>query len=226
MLLLAHPATAACIGGTDVVADDLATVVGASTGESAAPGNVRLLTRDEEPGIPPGMIAIEIEGMIDRAVASRLDAIWRETKDDQSISRIVVNLDSAGGWVDQTEPVLATLAEMRDGPRELVTLVENGNTCGSLCVILFVQGEQRIAYPASAWMFHGCRIANSVIPDPARTETMFGYLRERGIDSAFIDDFFAQGLHQTPGELWLSGTELAERSDIILKLMPNWMPLQ
>lgn len=51
-------------------------------------------------------------------------------------------------------------------------------------------------------------------------------LRERDIDQTFIGYLFDNHYVTTPGTYWLSGSELADQSNIITYLLPNWKPVK
>jgi hypothetical protein len=64
----------------------------------------------------------------------------------------------------------------------------------------------------------------SNLPDPTLTDRYFELFRSRGIDSRFIDFLYTGGNVLKPGTYWLSGRELAEASNIVTDLLPNWRP--
>lgn len=95
-----------------------------------------------------------------------------------------------------------------------------------MCIAIYVQGETRYASPASSWMFHGASRFMSNIPSLSRTKQYFDLLNDRAIDSSFINFLFENRYVTTPGAYWISGGELAEKSNIVTKLLPNWRPAE
>jgi hypothetical protein len=67
--------------------------------------------------------------------------------------RVVLLLDSAGGQVEEGDRVIQILNEAKQTHR-LVTEVLDGNLCASMCIPIFLQGDDRLAARASHWIFH------------------------------------------------------------------------
>lgn len=81
------------------------------------------------------------------AIRSAFEAHSRATR------RVVFRINSGGGSVAEGERVIAVLREIRSSHR-LQTVVEPGAKCGSMCVFIYLQGEQRFAGLSSLWLFH------------------------------------------------------------------------
>jgi len=54
------------------------------------------------------------------------------------------------------------------------------------------------------------------------TARYFDLFKERGIDASFTAFLFDDNCVTWPGAYWISGYELAAKSNIITKLLPNW----
>jgi Clp protease len=67
--------------------------------------------------------------------------------------RVVLFLDSAGGQVEEGDRVIELLNEIKQG-HQLITVVLHGKLCASMCIPIFLQGEDRLAARASLWIFH------------------------------------------------------------------------
>jgi ATP-dependent protease ClpP protease subunit len=67
--------------------------------------------------------------------------------------RVVLFLDSAGGQVEEGDRVIEVLNEIKRR-HQLVTVVPHGKLCASMCVPIFLQGEDRLAARATIWIFH------------------------------------------------------------------------
>lgn len=169
------------------------------------------------------MVVIEYDGPIAYPMADNLRTIWDAIRTDDRFERVVLRLDSPGGSDVQGEEVIGILAEMR-GRVSLATLVGEGDLCASMCIPIFLQGDDRHASPVSAWMFHGASRRTSNVPSLAATLRYFGLFRERGVSPQFIRYLFENNYVTTPGAYWLSGAELAQKSNIITHLLPNWRP--
>src|SRR5262249_16774506 len=67
--------------------------------------------------------------------------------------RVVLFLDSAGGQVEEGDRVIHILNGIKPTHR-LITAVLDGNLCASMCIPIFLQGENRLAGRTSQWIFH------------------------------------------------------------------------
>jgi len=103
--------------------------------------------------------------------------------EEASIQRVGrVNLDSAGGQVEEGDRVLAVLNEIKL-LHQLITVVPHGKLCASMCIPISLQGEDRLATRASLWIFHeaGQRQANGQQrTDIAETRRWFANATEDG----------------------------------------------
>lgn len=189
---------------------------------SMMPG-FRVVTSDDGAMRATDLVVVEFTGTIAAPMADDFRALWEEIRRDERFARVAVRLNSPGGSDIEGKAAIAVLAEIR-AEKELATIVGEGDTCASMCIALYVQGETRYASPASSWMFHGATRATTNIPSLPLTASYFDRFRERGIDAAFIDYLYAEDYVTTPGAYWMSGRELADQSNIITDLLPNWRP--
>jgi hypothetical protein len=60
------------------------------------------------------------------------------------LNRVVLFLDSAGGKVDDGDRVIEVLNEIKLR-HQLITVVPHGKLCASMCIPIFLQGEDRLA---------------------------------------------------------------------------------
>jgi hypothetical protein len=98
-----------------------------------------------------GILEIEWSGLIVAGVADELRT--SVAKYGTVLKRVVLFLDSAGGQVDEGDRVIAVLNEIKQGHR-LATVVPHGKLCASMCIPIFLQGDDRFAARASLWIFH------------------------------------------------------------------------
>jgi hypothetical protein len=138
---------------------------------------------------------------------------------------IILDLDSAGGLLSYTEEVLAVLQSIRLSV-QLNTYVRHGSECLSACVLVFLQGEERIAGGASAWLFHGVCHAFTEVPTPKQTERFIALMAAAGVSESFLSTLIDNGYLSRPGEYWLSGYELyhIHNAGIITSLLDPWRP--
>jgi len=98
-----------------------------------------------------GRLDIEWSGPIVAGMADDLrTAVGRYETD---LKRVVLFLDSAGGQVEEGDRVIGVLNEIKRRHR-LATVVLHGKLCASMCIPIFLQGDDRLAARASLWIFH------------------------------------------------------------------------
>jgi hypothetical protein len=66
--------------------------------------------------------------------------------------RVVLFLNSAGGQVEEGDRVIHVLNELKPTHR-LVIAVLDGKLCASMCIPVFLQGDDRLAARTSGWIF-------------------------------------------------------------------------
>jgi hypothetical protein len=66
--------------------------------------------------------------------------------------RVVLFLNLAGGQVEEGDRVIHVLDEIKPTHR-LVTAVLDGKLCASMCIPVFLQGDDRLAARTSGWIF-------------------------------------------------------------------------
>jgi hypothetical protein len=69
------------------------------------------------------------------------------------LHRVVLFLNSAGGQVQEGDRVIEVLDEIKLR-HQLITVVPHGKLCASMCIPIFLQGQDRLAARASLWIFH------------------------------------------------------------------------
>src|SRR5262245_13623116 len=67
--------------------------------------------------------------------------------------RVVLFLDSAGGQVEEGDRVIHVLDEIKQTHR-LITAVLDDQLCASMCIPIFLRGDDRLAARTSLWLFH------------------------------------------------------------------------
>jgi hypothetical protein len=67
--------------------------------------------------------------------------------------RVVLFLNSAGGQVDEGARVIHLLDGIKP-THPLITAVLDGSLCASMCIPVFLQGDDRLASRTSQWIFH------------------------------------------------------------------------
>ena len=161
--------------------------------------------------------AIAMTGAILPPMAADLAALLRAVPRDR---RVILDLDSAGGEMDEGKKVIALIQKERER-RHVDTLVWYGHLCASMCIPIYLQGEKRHAAALSVWMFHPAHKEHSPFPSVAATAAVLGDMVAYGMSREWLEELEKQGVFSTPGEFWISGADLyAQRAGVITDLLP------
>jgi ATP-dependent protease ClpP protease subunit len=141
--------------------------------------------------------------------------------------RIIVDLRSPGGALTEGRAVIEEIERMKATHR-VDTRVADGATCASMCVPIFLAGQNRTAGPASRFMFHEPSsvdfITNEKADKPAFEQRMDAErFFERYFTASPMDADWREKLRQDwkGRDVWKSGAELvAERSGVVTRLAP------
>jgi hypothetical protein len=183
----------------------------------------KVLTAEDDAMSAQDLVVIEYSGPIVFPMAENLREIWNEIKKDSRFQRVALRLNSPGGTDLHGLDVINVLREIR-ATVQLMTVVNEHDLCASMCVPIYLQGDVRYAGPATSWMFHGAAKGLSNIPVREPTLRYFDLFKDRGIDASFTSFLFDNNYVTSPGAYWISGYELAAKSNIITRLLPNWQP--
>ena len=169
------------------------------------------------------MVVFRLTGIIEAPMAQDLLSAWSGLR--SKYGHVLFDLDSPGGSMEETEKILAGIADIRP-VAQVDTLVQRGAKCASACVAIFVQGHDRAAAGASIWMFHGVCRAWSNEPSPSETGRFLDILRRAGVSETFLCHLVDEGYVTSPGKLWISGYELFHvyQSNVITRLLDPWRP--
>lgn len=156
-------------------------------------------------------------------MARRFEEAYAEWRDKRS--RFVIELDSPGGAIAEGKRVIQVLERIKR-THDLETRVRRGRNCLSMCVPIFLQGEERIAHPRARFMFH----------EPASYDSFTGEradepeFERRFVADRFFDRYF-ENSPMTPEwraylerewvgkDVWKTGAELVEEnSGVVTKL--------
>jgi ATP-dependent protease ClpP protease subunit len=139
--------------------------------------------------------------------------------------RFKLQLNSGGGVVRDGERLIQVLQRLRQ-THELVTEVDRGGTCGSMCVFIYVQGNQRIGALSSTWLFH--EVSNKIhdqqisLDRPQWERLIDKYFRPAGISAEWIAEMKQ---HTYDTDYWQTGADLvAAHSGIITHTLGNERP--
>jgi hypothetical protein len=111
---------------------------------------------------------------------------------------------------------------------ELQTVVGHGQTCGSMCVFIYLQGQKRVGALSSTWLFHEVSHTDPVskkidrLDRPHWERLVEKYFRPAGVSDPWI-------AHMKPytvtSDYWQTGADLVNaKSGIIHEALGNQMP--
>lgn len=178
---------------------------------------------DVRPLPDKGIVYLRWRGKIAAPMASRIAEAFEKHKGDGH--KIILALSSPGGSVDQGAEVVRLLRRIRQ-THLLVTSVEEGDICASMCVPVYLQGQQRIAAPDAEFMFHEVAYRDffsntrdrSVPASSIAAETnrfIDTYFEEAGVAAAWTRKMRAQ--IAGGNEVWETGRQLFEENSGIVQ---------
>jgi len=156
----------------------------------------------------PDILVMVWKGIIGKGMSEQVRAAFDKAKD--KTTAVVLRIDSPGGSVAEGERVIAVLQDIKR-THKLITSVAAGKRCGSMCVFIYVQGQKRLAAPASLWLFHEVshmdHAHRSVVSlDRDRWLALVDkYWVPAGVSQAWIDKVKA---HAVETDVWESGSDL------------------
>jgi ATP-dependent protease ClpP protease subunit len=171
-----------------------------------------------------GALVLSWKGEIERPMAHQFHEAFAARKDEAG--RIVIDLDSPGGSLAEGRQVIEVIDLMKRTHR-VDTRVEANRRCLSMCVPIFLQGQERLAAASSRWMFHEPRFIDAFTgedvkkPQFQRTyaaRSFFErYLRNSDVDGAWLDRIEEVAKEK---EVWRTGRQLFdEKSNVVTRLM-------
>ena len=125
--------------------------------------------------------------------------------------RVRLFLASPGGLVREGEQVIDVLRRIRQTHR-LETVVLHGDTCASMCVPIFLQGQTRFAARSSLWLFHEAAKSLNATGSRVRVDAMETrrlirrYFTPAGVSAAWLKQMLRQ--IDRGNNYWQTGQEL------------------
>ena len=115
---------------------------------------------------------LDVHG-IDMRMLARLQCFLDNNINSES-KTITLNFNSYGGSVDVGFAMMKAVEDFKQKTHKMViSKVEMGNHCSSMCTSIFTVGDKRYADPASIWLFHGAKIGGErYIPTPEESREL------------------------------------------------------
>lgn len=173
--------------------------------DTVTPGSLKVKFRKNN----HGQVLLYWSGQIRKPMAGNFKLAIQKWK-GVAKGGFIVSLNSRGGFVSEANKVIALLRELKR-TRSVRTYVGRGKICGSMCVPIFLTGNQRIAAGASLWLFHDIvgRDKNNrsrKIFKPWKTRQMFKeHFIPAGVSKVWIYDIRRK---INGADYWMTGNEL------------------
>lgn len=163
------------------------------------------------------------QGDISVPMAKRFSETFEEWRD--KTNRFVIDLNSPGGFLREGGNVIEIIDSLKR-THDVDTRVTAHKYCLSMCVPIFLQGENRIADKSSNWMFHQIVAEDfftgeEVIVSNSEREYSSNKFFEKYFTNSEMDPSWREGLREEwiGKDVWRTGQQLVnERSNIILEL--------
>lgn len=160
---------------------------------------------------------------VEAPMAYRFREAFEASKD--KTDRIIIDLASPGGALAEGRSVIEEIERMKATHR-VTTRVGPGATCASMCVPIFLAGEERLASSNSAFMFHEPSsvdyFTDKKANKPAFEQRMDAErFFERYFTQSPVDAAWREKLRQewTGRDVWKTGEELvAEKSGVVTRV--------
>lgn len=142
-------------------------------------------------------------------------------------NEFIIDLHSNGGALREGSRVIESINRMKSS-HKITTRVQAGNSCLSMCVPIFLQGDERVAYATSQWMFHEPQ-AYDYFDGSESNQPEFErrYYSNRFFEKYFTNSVISAQWRETlrqkwvGKDVWKSGQQLVdENSNIITRLKP------
>jgi hypothetical protein len=172
-------------------------------------------------GPEPNSVVFLWDGNVQPGMAQEIAEAFDQWKG--RVNRVIFSINSLGGSVAEGDAVIRVFQDIKRTHR-FDTHVGRGRQCGSMCVPLFMQGQQRLGARTSSWLFH--EIANFdnrgqlVMLLPERTDRFFNtYFKPYGVPDAWIQSVKSQ---IKGNDLWQTGDDLIKaQANIITSPLEN-----
>lgn len=137
------------------------------------------------------MVRIMWSGRIQKPMAQQLSQTI-ETWHGKALNGFELVLNSRGGKMREGRKVINILRKLKT-TRRLNTAVHPGTICGSSCIPIYLQGQERAAGAATLWLLHEVgrsdpKTRKLIALRPKKTQFYFReYFMPAGVPQAWID---------------------------------------
>ena len=170
-----------------------------------------------------GAVILSWESTIEIPMARRFEEAYTEW--GGKTEKFIINLNSRGGSLREGRQVIEIIDRMKT-THLVETTVGDGAVCLSMCVPIYLHGEQRSASSNSQWMFHEPKAYDYITDKQAeenesdRRAASNRFFQKYFVNSEMDANWRANLQKEWIGkDVWRTGEQLAdEGSNIILNL--------
>lgn len=171
-----------------------------------------------------GVVKLHWRGKVAAPLLARLDEAFR-THGRRGETRFLLSLASPGGELRHGGEVVRLIKAVQRA-NVVDTVVEGRSACASMCVAIYLAGNNRLADPRARFMFHEVSFRDSVtdkvneVPERAIARATDQFL-ERYFKPEGVDPRWLAGIRERMKgrDVWLTAQELTDqRSGIVQAL--------
>jgi ATP-dependent Clp protease protease subunit len=208
--LPAATASAESVDNDPIVA--LPTVAPPATPDEKLPSALLVLGGDDHAS------HLRLDGIITPEVADRFELVLDSLPAGR---RLVLELNSPGGYTGAGYAMIDRLQEERKKGRAIDTRVNEGDACESMCFGLFMAGDRRYAAAGAEFMLHAPRSLAAGTVTLRSTGRMIERLRSLGADQAWLDRITAEGAFTGMQDHRETAAQLAAaNANVVTDLLP------
>lgn len=173
---------------------------------------------------PAGVIKLHWRGKVEAPLLAKLEEAFH-AHGGRGETRFLLSLASPGGQLAHGGEVVRLIKSVqRTHPVD--TLIEGRSACASMCVAIYLAGQNRRADPGARFMFHEVTFRDAVtekvneVPEKAigraTDQLIERYFRPAGVDGRWLEDMRVK---MKGRDIWRTAKELVEESSgIVLQL--------
>ncbi|MEO0400416.1 MAG: ATP-dependent Clp protease proteolytic subunit [Pseudomonadota bacterium] len=170
-----------------------------------------------------GAVVLSWRSAVEAPMARRFEEAFDAWADETD--RFIIDLNSPGGSLGEGARVIEVIEEMQR-THQVDTHVGRGRSCLSMCVPIFLLGEERRAAGSSRWMFHEPSTRDAVTGEEVRIPRFEQrYVADRFVERYFVQspmdqEWLAKLEEDWQGkDVWRTGRQLyGEGANVILEL--------
>ena len=162
-------------------------------------------------------VVLHWKGKIDAPMEGRITEAFERYRDGRKT--FVLTLSSPGGSVAHGARVVRLLNKMAE-THKIETVVDAGQSCASMCVPVYLQGQRRSAAASAKFLFHRVSFSEYLareqiaVPEQAKdreTDKFFAkYFKQAGVPEAWISQ--VRTAMAGNADIWKTARELVDEN--------------